>query len=164
MYEEDADQPISASSERLLVSMNDAVPGDLGVEEEMGMDPPTIAARLGFVFKQLPLQFNTHRHQHGITPWDDPARVFKQKPLPKEIVPLELHWHQLAGLHSILRNTFSPTPDPHFPASMLISDEVGLGKTTLCLSMIAALNQYIHLQRKSKPLPPILRKLSCRLR
>jgi TATA-binding protein-associated factor len=124
--------------------------GDLGMEVERTLDPNTLACRLGFFKNNLPHQFLTRRHNAGVTAWEDP-RVFSQSPAPDCLPPLELHWHQLAGIHSIIRNTLLSDGCN----CMLICDDVGLGKTALTISTIAFLNQVMLLQQHARPLPPI---------
>ena len=53
----------------------------------------------------IPLLFNTHRHLGGITPWEDPVAF--QDILNEEFTTTQLRWHQLAGVHGILRRMFS---------------------------------------------------------
>ncbi|KAL0575320.1 hypothetical protein V5O48_006649 [Marasmius crinis-equi] len=127
--------------------------GAIGMEVEATMSPEQLGRALGYR-NGLPFQFNEQRHANGMTVWDHPE-AFKSA----DISPLRLFWHQLAGLHSIIRNCTTPrdAKKPSTPG-MLIADEVGLGKTALCLMVIAFVNQVL-LLRKSKnnlPMPPIL--------
>lgn len=114
---------------------------DLGIGEESGMDDETLAARLGFIKNRLPVQFNRQRHQMGITRWSNPTDF--EGTSPEHLKPLSLHWHQLAGIHSIIRNTFTAEPDTDRCTGMLLCDEVGLGKTALVIATIAFLNQSV---------------------
>lgn len=68
---------------------------DPGVEIEGSMPPSLLANALGFA--NVPLLFNTHRHQSGMTPWEDPVG-FQNAP-NEEFTATRLRWHQLAGVH-----------------------------------------------------------------
>ncbi|KAG7093167.1 hypothetical protein E1B28_006856 [Marasmius oreades] len=142
----------------LSINMRDVDNGALGMEVEALLTPDELSELLGFR-KGLPYLFNTLRHDGGITPWDSPSdfAVNPSQPLRNSFQPLSLHWHQLAGISSIIRNTFTADRKKHTTNGMLIADEVGLGKTTQCLATIAFLNQAIFLREKGSPPPPILK-------
>ncbi|KAF5344038.1 hypothetical protein D9756_011549 [Leucocoprinus leucothites] len=128
--------------------------GDFGMEDEAAMSSELLAQRLGFL-TGLPPQFNTHRHRAGISPWDSPE-TFAQEPIPAELSPLNLHWHQLAGTHSIIRSIFIQAKDAQHTKGVLVADNVGLGKTTQTITFIAFLNQAIYLQSTNRGPPPVL--------
>lgn len=153
--DDDDDEPIITESES-LINLNDVEGGDLGVEEESSMPPDTLAYRLGFVRQSLPHQFNTERHPSGVSLWQESS--WKSA---KQLEKVKLHWHQLAGVHSVIRNSFSSKEDSDDASlsGMLISDEVGLGKTALAITVIAFLNQVLSLMAKGERLPPILGKI-----
>lgn len=154
-YEED-EQPIpdvSATKQQL----NDEG-GDFGMEVEAKMSPGALASMVGFKNRRLPRLCNPVRHRGGISPWDD-LLLFKNldyDALPDYMVLLFLHWHQLAGVHSISRNTFTASPRPKDSVGMLIGDEVGLGKTAQAIAFIAFLNQAIWMQDNGMAPPKIL--------
>ncbi|THU81192.1 hypothetical protein K435DRAFT_809279 [Dendrothele bispora CBS 962.96] len=152
--DDDSSQPPITESHEPEIPLEYILDGDLGMEEEAKMDPATLSQRLGFK-NHLPYQFNSLWHCAGATPWDSPD-IF-ERPDSNDLTPLRLHWHQEAGVHSILRSVFAETPQTPTCTGMLIAGEVGLGKTALCLSTIAALNQLLRLQETSQPLPPVLR-------
>lgn len=155
---EDAEDgpPIPTQDEAIATGrMQDSGGEDLGIGEESGMDLETLASQLGFIRKCLPIQFNTHRHRLGLTPWSDSSDFDNQDPSNSKLTPLSLHWHQLAGVHSIVRSTFTPEPEAGNCTGMLVCDEVGLGKTTLVISAIAFLNQALSNQENGSR-PPIL--------
>jgi len=79
--------------------------GSLGVEPEMAMNPDQLADELG-VTNWFPLLFNQHHHKTGFVVWNMPT-LFNNPARNPDIVPLCLHWHQLAGLHTILLLCFS---------------------------------------------------------
>lgn len=126
---------------------------DLGIDEELAMDPKALASRLGFIKGGLPAQFNTTRYHLGWTPWSEPL-VEKQT---AQTSPLVLHWHQLAGVHSVIRNAFTPEPEAGHCKGTLICDEVGLGKTALAITIMAFLCQCLSSRGTESP-PPILRE------
>jgi hypothetical protein len=127
---------------------------DLGMGDESSMNSETIAARLGFLRNSLPHQFNRHRHRMGLTSWTNPEDF--QDPSSANLQRTSLHWHQLAGVHSIIRSTFSPERNMcGHCTGMLVCDEVGLGKTALVIATIAFLNECLSSERKEHP-PPIL--------
>lgn len=140
------------------ITMNDMEGGDFGMEVEALLNPDILAKRLGFIKERLPHQFNPYRHRSGITAWDSPD-LFNNNDsvLPDCLVPISLHWHQLAAVHSIIRNTFTKTPSSDHCTGTLICDEVGLGKTAQALMAIGFLNQVVLLQQGCQALPPILR-------
>lgn len=115
--------------------------GDFGMEAEANMRLSNFTFRFGFP-SGLPVQFNTLRHRSGVSPWDDP-KPFAEDPIPDDLVNFNLHWHQLAGVHSIVRSLFTEQPDATHTTGVLIGDEVGLGKTAQAITLIAFLNQSI---------------------
>lgn len=135
----------------------------LGVEEESKLPPEVLAHNLGFP-EGRPLLFNSHRHRGGLSAWDPAnAPLYERKNAEKnpEMEEIKLHWHQMAGVHSIARKLFSPTPTPNPRRGMLIADEVGLGKTYQAATLIALLSDRVtREQLKDNPnikLPPIFR-------
>lgn len=129
--------------------------GDFGMEVESKMSAAGFTYRFGFP-SGLPVQFNTLRHRSGVSPWDDPS-PFEQDPIPDDLVNFDLHWHQLAGVHSIVRSLFTEEPDATHTTGVLVGDEVGLGKTAQAITLIGFLNQSI--LGVNRAVPRILRKL-----
>jgi TATA-binding protein-associated factor len=119
---------------------------DLGMEVEAKMSPEQLSVALG-LHSSLPFMFMSMRHRTGANAWDSP-NLFA--PNASGLVPFQLLWSQLSGLHSLVRNIFTSS-DKHFQTcpSMLIADEVGLGKTILALSLVAILNQRLYCQEKN---------------
>ena len=160
------DPPVSVQPEgELHTRLQEASNGeDLGIEEEAGMDAETLATRLGFFKDKLPAQFNRYRHRMGRTPWSNPSDfegAGTSSELSENLTPLALHWHQLAGIHSIIRTVFAANSmqgDGTCKTGMLVCDEVGLGKTAMAISTIAFLNQVLFSGQKGSP-PPILGEL-----
>ncbi|PPR01683.1 hypothetical protein CVT26_013098, partial [Gymnopilus dilepis] len=68
-----------------------------------------------------------------------------------------LHWHQVAGVHSIIRNIFYPNPHPDNITGMLVADEVGLGKTCQAICVILFLVTAVLRQKKKFEPPPLLK-------
>jgi hypothetical protein len=154
--QQDDDGPVINDIPQLSFSLSDVDRSDLGMEAEARLSPDTLAKNLGFIRQNLPYQFQPFRHKTGITAWDQPASF--NVTTRASLVEMKLHWHQLAGVHSIIRNTFTSKPKPDHCTGMLICDEVGLGKTALSIATIAFLNQAVILQEFNEPLPPILSK------
>lgn len=135
--------PIIDSQPSLRIPFGEPIDGaDPGVEIEAGMSPEQLSQNLGLK-EQLPWLFNTHRED-----------------INKGNIPLSLHWHQLAGAHAIIRKTFSATPDPNGCTGLLVSDDVGLGKTFLAGAVIAILADIVIRQQMKKALPPIISKFT----
>jgi len=165
--DEDDSSPPPLVEGILSFDLKDVDKGDLGMEVEAKLDPDVLARSLGFTKNNLPYQFNSVRYSSGTTPWDlHPSSKKSSKTSSSADASaspsgphqdLRLHWHQLAGIHSIIRNTFSKRPDADNCTGTLICDQVGLGKTALTISTIAFINQVIALQKKHKSPPPILR-------
>lgn len=97
---------------------------DPGVEFEAAMNPSLLATALDFV--NVPLLFNTHRHQGGMTLWEDPIAF--QNVSNEDFTMSQLRWHQLAGVHGVLRRVSSSKPTCERSGTLIV-DEVGLGKT-----------------------------------
>jgi SNF2 family DNA or RNA helicase len=155
--DEDDEAPALSEIPKDLITMKDAGDGDLGMEVEAHLTPDALATRLGFLKWRLPHQFNPHRHLSGITAWDSSSLfVVGDAPLSPSLMQMALHWHQLAGVHSVIRSSFTKDPSPDNCTGMLICDEVGLGKTALAISIIAFLNQIVLLQQKGQALPSII--------
>lgn len=141
--------------------------GDLGVEVEATMPPETLATNLGFS-KGLPLLFNHYRHRAGLSAWNSANDALfspEAAATNPEMERLSLHWHQLVGLHSIIRSNFSPEPVLNKTFGCLIADEVGLGKTFLSALIVAFLSDVVTRQsmlQQSGPqlvtLPPVISK------
>lgn len=133
--------------------------GDLGVALEAKKTYEELANAMGLdKFGRLAM-FNRVRHVHGYTAWTKVGqaifRKYDQGEGVGEFKLIRFHWHQLAGMHAVLRNIFAKEPRPHF-AGVLIADEVGLGKTYLAIA-VAVLVIQLGMQDL---LPPLIRKSS----
>lgn len=134
---------------------------DLGVEAEASKTPEALALSLGFTLNHLPLLFKSHRHKSGLNSWDpmnDELFIPAAASHNADMEPISLHWHQLAGVHAIVRNNFSDQPESILPCGALVADEVGLGKTFQAATVIAFLADVVMRQKLGKPLPPIIVK------
>jgi SNF2 family DNA or RNA helicase len=134
---------------------------DLGTEYEATLSRKTLASSLGFVKHSLPILFNNVRHRDGLTRWTSPD-AFSYTPggsIPDEIINLDLHWHQLAGVHAILRACFTEEPLPGHCTGILVADEVGLGKTYQSAAVIACLADAVIKQKEKLVAAPLLRKI-----
>ncbi|TFK62822.1 hypothetical protein BDN72DRAFT_776663 [Pluteus cervinus] len=135
---------------------------DPGTEVEIRMTPQQLAHQLGFA-NQLPYFFNPYRHKLGLTAWENGVSGLIASPgaaTDPQLVKLSLHWHQLAGIHSVLRMIFTPEPNPGGCCGALIADDVGLGKTFQATAIIALFTELIERQKKPAPdnkhLPPFI--------
>ncbi|KAF5359465.1 hypothetical protein D9756_003663 [Leucocoprinus leucothites] len=138
-------------------SGDDNIERDFGMEVEADMAPLTLVQRLGLIKGQVAM-FNMYRHRSGINPWEeeDDFIFAEDLPLPLHLERLSLHWHQLAGVHSIVRSIFTPGPEKDRPTGVLIADSVGLGKTAQSIAFIAEVNLIAYSQRNGHSLPPII--------
>lgn len=116
----------------------------MGVDYETCLSPDQLADQLGFV-DGLPFLFNRFRHKTGFVVWNKPT-LFDDPDSNPDIVPLHLHWHQLAGLHAIVRHCFTSGPTKDTNVGILVADDVGLGKTGMAISTIAFLAHLINLK------------------
>jgi hypothetical protein len=135
---------------------------DPGVEMESTMAPDTLAANLGFS-DGLPMLFNRHRHRGGLSSWDPSnTHLFEHANAQNDpdMIAIALHYHQLAGIHALLRMLFHPLPAPGRCRGTLTADDVGLGKTYLAGGMIAVLTDVVLRQSVNATLPPIFREFS----
>jgi hypothetical protein len=118
---------------------------DPGIGVEATLSPESLSKSLGFR-DRIPILFNTHRHKGGATQWDD-RNAFHNVSSSPDFAPNELHWHQLAGVHAILRRLLTKQASSLVPG-ILVADEVGLGKTLQSLATIAWLTECVGRQKK----------------
>lgn len=145
---------------RIFIPFGDPVDGaDAGTEVEAKMSLDELAFNLGFK-GGLPLLFNTHRHRGGSTPWaPEPPNCFDLNgPLHSDLDLIKLHWHQLAGVHAIIRKNFTSEPAKGRCTGILLADEVGLGKTFQAATVIAFMSDLVLRQSHNFPLPPMIGK------
>ncbi|KAG6875331.1 hypothetical protein C0993_009749 [Termitomyces sp. T159_Od127] len=147
----DDDEPVAkpAPAQKCLNDVFDDG-DDFGVECEMISSPEVLSRELGFV-KGIPPAFHDQRHPLGLNPWDN-REAFLAK---IQLLPMRLHWHQLAGVHSIVRKLWSVKSTLQ-GAGVLVGDEVGLGKTAQAIALLAFFNLVINAKLTNKPMPPIL--------
>lgn len=142
------------------ISLDEVEGGDLGVQVEAKMSPEALSTDLGFR-NNLPLLFNSHRHKGGLNSWDS-ANTSLFEPtvaaMNADMEPIKLHWHQLAGVHAILRMNFTAEPDTSRPNGVLVADEVGLGKTFQAATVIAVLSDLNMRKSMMAKLPPIIER------
>ncbi|KAF9455280.1 hypothetical protein BDZ94DRAFT_1242365, partial [Collybia nuda] len=124
----------------------EAVDGsDPGVEVEMGLSPEDLDHNLGLL-DGLPVVFNRYRHCGGLTSWD-PAYATKFVPEnaqnDADMVPIQLHWHQKAGVHAMFRMVFNEAPVSDACTGVLVADDVGLGKTFQAITAVTILAELV---------------------
>jgi hypothetical protein len=152
--EEEPEPPIPATNDAPHVDgTNIDEDGDIGTEIEAKMSPKSLTKALGFRLG-LPPSFNTYRSLSGSLSWDFDEGT--PCPAPEDIEGIKLHWHQLAGVHSIIRHVFVEGEDADLVPGMLVGDEVGLGKTAQAITTIASLNQIIYAQKNKLECPPVV--------
>lgn len=149
----------------LDIKFGDNVAGtDPGVEVEIRLDAMTLCYNLGYAYKDLLPVVSVNRLSSctGVTGWSpETSSLFvdnaKNRANP-DMRLFRLHYHQLAGVHSILRNSFTKQPVPGGTPGMLIADEVGLGKTFLAATTMITLSDIRARQKLGHPLPPLIGK------
>ncbi|KAF9061747.1 hypothetical protein BDP27DRAFT_1452086 [Rhodocollybia butyracea] len=77
----------------------------------------------------LGMEFEANLNVLVSTPWDKPALFTPSLQQTDSLVSLQLHWHQLAGVHSIIRNTFTATSSPGHCTGILECDEYDCPKS-----------------------------------
>lgn len=153
---EDEDEPPISDALPAQQQLNDCG-GDFGMEVEASMTAVSLALSLGFTSGR-PLLFNSLRDRSGLTPWDDPSLFSNANAdsLPPNLSKIQLHWHQLAGVHSIVRSVFSTVKNDSNTLGVLVADEVGLGKTAQAIAYIAFVIHAIWLRESGRKLPRLL--------
>jgi hypothetical protein len=135
---------------------------DPGVEVECLMQGEDLANGLGFTKSGLPILFNPVRHVMGMTAWDRKHRKAFADANIDDLDPmlekLTLHWHQLAGVHAVVRKIFTSEASVDNCTGILLADEVGLGKTMQSLAVVAFLIDLMARQERATPYPPLVRK------
>ncbi|KAG6876903.1 hypothetical protein C0993_012196 [Termitomyces sp. T159_Od127] len=138
-------------------SLNDCG-GDFGMEVECSTPPAQLAISLGFT-SGIPPVFMRYRHHTGANFWDDRSLLnnVDEDVANGKLLKFSLHWHQLAGVHSIARTVFTRDSRPSDTVGVLIADEVGLGKTAQSIAFISFLNLVISAQKRKRALPKVIR-------
>jgi hypothetical protein len=148
-----ADQP-----EPRLVSGLPEVTGDEECFEKFNQLPePELWKFLGFNQEdgKVPF-FNDYLSLAGHNPIDHPS-AFKDldsENLPEDFIPCRLRWAQLVGIAAAI-TTFTQNDAAAVRKSILLADDVGLGKTGTVMGIIAVFMHARMLQEKGAPLPPI---------
>ncbi|KAG6883167.1 hypothetical protein C0993_007539 [Termitomyces sp. T159_Od127] len=138
--------------------------GDFGMEVEAGMKPVQLCLALGFL-TGLPPIFAKYRHRTGANAWDDYSLFDNAEEDLKAgiLTKFHLHWHQLAGVHSIIRSLFTDQPSTH-PCGVLVGDEVGLGKTAQSIALISFFILTATAQSTKRLVPKVIRTCPISLR
>ncbi|KAL0057974.1 hypothetical protein AAF712_015368 [Marasmius tenuissimus] len=124
----------------------------IGIDAVGTLDEPVVHGLLGLVDGQEPL-FNSLRHKGGLTTWDNPEEF-----TPDSIEPNLCHLHQHNGALATLYSTTTTDPETKpVTSSMLIADEVGLGKTRLLAKIIAMFIRVVVSIERNIQLPPVLK-------
>lgn len=130
---------------------------DLGVEEEAIMSEGNMLESLGLSgctsipwLHQAACSLPRSEWAAGLSASQASARQREMDSLPEAELPelwrpLSLRWHQLAGIHALLRQLLADGPK----AGVLLADEVGVGKTGTALGLIALMMHYTEASRAS---------------
>ncbi|RXW17371.1 hypothetical protein EST38_g8476 [Candolleomyces aberdarensis] len=134
---------------------------DPGVEVEAGMSYEQLCTNLLLDKSGRLVLFNDHRHVGRVTAWSaSGAKVFHAFLQEKEnahlFKPIQMHWHQLAGAHAVLRKFFTQKRSTSNVLGMLIADDVGLGKSFLAALVAAFLIELGMRQKKGSDIPPLI--------
>ncbi|PBK81614.1 hypothetical protein ARMGADRAFT_1039198 [Armillaria gallica] len=143
-------------------------PGSIGLEQweacgDMGVEAwaETMDDKLkgGLQWEEgRPDEFNDFLISTCIDFWEDPDYL---KKIPadgdQDNEKLELLWHQLSGITSMIQMFWTATVDGNGVLGALLADEVGLGKTAQIMSLLAFIMATRHAQRSGKEVPPVIR-------
>lgn len=147
------EMPLEVNQIRLDIPFVEPIQGaDPGIEIEFLMSSKELSAGLGFK-EGLPFVFNKQRHADGYTPWDS---SFEDEVQGIKMQSIKLQWHQLAGVHAIIRLIFTEESSPSHCTGVLLADDVGLGKTFQACTVIGFLGELAVRQAVNKCLPPII--------
>jgi hypothetical protein len=108
---------------------------------------------------QVPF-FNSFLSLGNINPIDDPEAfegLETADVLPEDMIPCRLRWAQLVAIAANIR-MFTEEEDATKRRSMLLADEVGIGKTGIIMGTIAAYMHALKRHHKQEALPPIFSK------
>ena len=157
----------------------------MGVENQIGMSSEELLISMGAVASldgrfHVLASLNCTMPKQGWYTWDlaghersesfqaqIDANEKRMKGLPSAVadfIPLDLRWHQLCGIHAMLTHISTFQDDarvdgqPHSRRGLLISDEVGVGKTAQIIGFLSQLMHWKHLENKGKGLPPLHRE------
>jgi len=150
--------PLQLEEQHPTITFQHGEHADPGVEVESSLSPNILARSLGFATNGLPLLFNAYRNDGGVTPWHDPAAFENLGRLQNDpaFSPIRLRSHQIAGTHAVFRRLFSNEPKRD-TLGMLIADDVGLGKTLQCMTILACLTELVGRQKARRShLPPLI--------
>lgn len=156
---EDTDEDGSLQDLQVSIDLHKALAGtsDIGVEEDCRKSVQELFEVLGLKDKKSLPWLSRCRNRLPVSVWaagmtaqsitQELERAHKHlddtgAPLPGWVL-LDLHWHQLVGIVSILRKFFKDQD----PSGVLVADEVGLGKTAQTLGVIA---MFAHYQEQAK--------------
>lgn len=118
----------------------------------LGLDPAT--GRVPF--------FNEYLSHSGLSQSEHPRAFVEcqgktEGELPEGFEPCRLRWAQLVGIAAMI-NMWTVDDDPERRRSLLLTDEVGVGKTGTVMGAIAVYAHARKLQEADSPLPPIFSK------
>lgn len=139
LFSSDTEVPELCGPPEIAFGVPDQDGRDPGVGPESTMSYGELCSNLGLdEFGRLPL-FNEFQHSSKESPWSKSGeKLFKKyeelgdtHPHASEFSPSKLHYHQLAGMHSTLRQMLGTERTVLNPMGFLIADSPGLGKTRM---------------------------------
>jgi TATA-binding protein-associated factor len=147
-------------------AINDALgANDLGITVEARMTVEELMTSLGLSAASSVPFMHAAAHKYPVSVWaadltaDSTSQMQREmderaalQNLPDDWSDLSLKWHQLAGLHSLVRMLGQPGPR----AGVLVADDVGVGKTATAIALIALLTHYRVAETSGKPLSGLL--------
>ncbi|KAF9515173.1 hypothetical protein BS47DRAFT_1361249 [Hydnum rufescens UP504] len=154
--------PISSQDPSSQALAQTAFEGDLGVSEWRASSPEALRSRLGWSSCADSKLMQHWRHLNGATAFTEPA-IFAplsshglSDPAGAEFSRQKLHWHQLAGICSVISRHWAEGPKDG-TEGVLVADEVGVGKTGLGIGVIAFTSEQVEEARQNRPPAPIIR-------
>jgi hypothetical protein len=134
------DEPPSVPNQSEVARWEDDIL-DRGVGKFKGMPTDDLCLLLGFLGGRPPSWMDVRATDPLINSWDYPNQfqgIKKGAPLPTDLATLELLWHQLVGIASMVDKAFSEHENDKVPG-FILADAVGVGKTAQIMGFIAFL-------------------------
>lgn len=166
IFAEDAEVPEFCTPSTIAFGVPDSDGKDPGVGPESTMSYSQLCSNLGLNDRGNLAIFNEYQHSSKESPWTpDGQKIFAAFEKlgdayddGDEFSPSRSHFHQVAGMHSALRQMFGAQKTTQSAMGLLIADAPGLGKTRMSASIAAWLVENGLKQDLKKPLPPLLSK------
>ncbi|TFK60422.1 P-loop containing nucleoside triphosphate hydrolase protein [Pluteus cervinus] len=145
------EEPMDSDMQALL----DRFP-DLGVEDFVRFDESQLSSLLALTDNR-PIHWNPLRSEDSAkSPWNDADVSIYIEGSPG-VKPLQLLWHQMVGVASMVSKLWTETEGVR-PPGVLLADAVGVGKTAQVMAVIAFI-QHVYMSetlKKDYSRPPII--------